>query len=57
MAGCREPMDGAEKLHESGFGLSLVKVFDRLLSNIGIKSYKHMLKDVREPLSSQLTGQ
>ena len=56
MAGCRELMDGTEKLHEAGFWPSPEKVFDSTLSDSGIKSYQHMLKDTREPLSPLLMG-
>lgn len=49
-------MDGIEKLREAGFWLSPEKVFDSTLSDTGIKSYQHMLKDIREPLLPLLMG-
>lgn len=50
MAGCREMMDGTEKLHEAGFWPSPEKVFDSTLSDTGIKSYQHMHQ--RAPVTS-----
>lgn len=49
-------MDGMEKLHEAGFWPSLEKVFDSTLSDTGMKSYQHVQKDIREPLSPGDTG-
>lgn len=56
MAGCRDLRDGTEKLHGAGVWPSPEKVFDSTLSDTGMKSYQHMLKDIREPASPLLTG-